>query len=269
MATPREPSRVRKAKPNGLALTAPSPSQKPHSVQQGERAQELSAQGDISTGPAEGTFLLGGDKRHCSWWTRALLYCEWEDADRVSPVMRVGDTLEVVTLFPVDRDEVGAVGEVWSVVPGGECVCEVTIRRDWKTVLEVYPRRDGECWVLDYEDFVTALVKARECATPPLILKIFQGADGHRTLSSTNPASKTITFDLAKIDAYTRKASLDDAGAAAFFAGTGVLEAGRRFWRPVSEDGLGRATSLRSVLASRLPIASPRKTPSMPRNGSA
>lgn len=80
--------------------------------------------------------------------------------------MRIGDTLEVITFYPVDRDEVGAVGEV--LCSGRGYVCEVTIGRDGKATLELYSCDDADFWTLDYEEFLTALKEARGRATPPL-----------------------------------------------------------------------------------------------------
>ena len=78
--------------------------------------------------------------------------------------MKIVDPLEVQTLYPVERDEVGAVGQVLS---DRGFICEVTIRRDGKALLEVYSCYDEDFWVLDYENFVAALVEARKRATPP------------------------------------------------------------------------------------------------------
>ena len=80
--------------------------------------------------------------------------------------MRIGDTLEVQTLSPVDRDEVGAVGQI--LLPNRGFVGEVTIGRDGKATLELYSCYDADFWTLDYEEFLTALKEARGRATPPL-----------------------------------------------------------------------------------------------------
>ena len=79
--------------------------------------------------------------------------------------MKIGETLEVDMLSPVDRDEVGSVGQVLH--SGRGYVCEVSIGRDGKAVLELYSCYDADFWVLDYDEFLEALVKARERATPP------------------------------------------------------------------------------------------------------
>ena len=79
--------------------------------------------------------------------------------------MQIGDTLRVDTLSPIDRDDVGSVGEVLCSDRG--FVCEVSVRRDEKAVLKLYPCYDADYWTLDYEEFLEALVKARERATPP------------------------------------------------------------------------------------------------------
>ncbi len=62
MAPPRNPSRVREAKPYGLALDCSLAVAKTSLCQLGEWIQSLSAKGDIFTRLARGTFLFGYDK---------------------------------------------------------------------------------------------------------------------------------------------------------------------------------------------------------------
>ncbi len=63
MAPPRNPSRVREAKPYGLALDCSLAVAKTSLCQLGEWIQSLSAKGDIFTRLARGTFLFGYDTR--------------------------------------------------------------------------------------------------------------------------------------------------------------------------------------------------------------
>ena len=76
---------------------------------------------------------------------------------------KIGDKLEVITASLCDRE--GLVGEVRS---DRKYICEVSIGRDGKATLELYSCEDADFWTLDYEEFLTALKEARECATPPL-----------------------------------------------------------------------------------------------------
>ncbi len=62
MAPPRNPSRVREAKPYGLALDCSLAVAKTSLCQLGEWIQSLSAKGDIFTRLTRGTFLFGYDR---------------------------------------------------------------------------------------------------------------------------------------------------------------------------------------------------------------
>ena len=101
--------------------------------------------------------------------------------------MQIVDTLEVDALSPVDRDEVGTVGQI---LCDRGYIGEVNMGRDRKAVLKLYPCYDADFWTLDYDEFLEALVKARERAFPPWILRIFQGVDGRRDLLLPTAAVK-------------------------------------------------------------------------------
>ena len=78
--------------------------------------------------------------------------------------MSVGDTLKV-DIASVPYQE-GLVGEV--LCSGRGYICQVSEARDGKAVLKLYPCYDADFWILDYEEFLAALVKAREGATNPV-----------------------------------------------------------------------------------------------------
>ena len=78
--------------------------------------------------------------------------------------MSVEDTLKVDIASVPDRE--GLVGEV--LCSGRGYICQVFVGRDGKAVLNLYPCYDADYWVLDYEEFLAALVKAREGATNPV-----------------------------------------------------------------------------------------------------
>jgi len=61
----------------------------------------------------------------------------------------------VELISPPDRERLAA-----SVMVDGEQLAEINQERDRPT-LELYPRRDGQFWVLDYEEAMAALVRAK------------------------------------------------------------------------------------------------------------
>ena len=77
--------------------------------------------------------------------------------------MSVGDTLKVDIASVPDREEL--VGEV---LCSRGYICQVFVEKDGKAVLKLYPCYDADFWTLDYEEFLAALVKAREGATNPV-----------------------------------------------------------------------------------------------------